>query len=100
MARTIRTVIENFSVSEVLDAEQTVYPRLEEAFDALKWWLAREPDSGEIIDDVNWLYMQDGDKEVGIPALVVVYTFNASHVELKHMLIRIPSLSEDRNSTI
>lgn len=96
MARTIRTIIENLSVSEVIDAEQAIYPRLEDAFDALKWWLARVPESGEIIDDVNWLYMQDGDKSIEIPALIVVYTFNSSHVELKHMLVRIPSLSEDQ----
>ncbi|MGA2535710.1 MAG: hypothetical protein ABSF53_06845 [Terracidiphilus sp.] len=90
MARTMRVVIENWSVSEVVDAEQAIYPRLADAFDALKWWLAREPDSGETIDDVNWLYMQDGDARKNIPALVVVYTFNAWEVELKHILVRVP----------
>jgi hypothetical protein len=74
----------------VVDAEQAIYPRLGEAFDALKWWLARQPESGEIIDDVNWLYMQDGDARTNIPALVVVYTFNSREVELKHILVRIP----------
>jgi hypothetical protein len=92
MSRTIRTVVENVSVSEVIDAEQAIYPRLDEAYDALKWWLARVPESGEIIDDVNWLYMQDGDQRVNIPALVVVYTFSSREVLLKHILIRIPSV--------
>jgi hypothetical protein len=88
----MRTVIENWSVTATIDAEQEIYPRLYEAFDALKWWLSRVPESGEIIDDCNWLYMQDGDKRVNIPALVVVYTFNAREVLLKHILIRIPSI--------
>lgn len=90
MARTMRVVIENFSVSEVIDAEQSIYPRLGEAFDALKWWLAKEPDSGEIIDDINWLFMQDGDAHKKIPALVVVYTFDAYEVQLKKILVRVP----------
>jgi hypothetical protein len=92
MPRTIRSVVENLSVSEVIDAEQFIYPRLYDAFDALKWWLARVPESGELVDDVNWLYMQDGDKRKNIPALVVVYTFDAHEVILKHMLVRIPEI--------
>jgi hypothetical protein len=96
MPRTIRTVVENLSVSEVIDAELEIYPRLVEAFDALTWWLARVPESGEIIDDVNWLYMQDGDEHMNIPALVVVYTFNHYEVELKHILVRIPKIPENK----
>jgi hypothetical protein len=91
MSRTIRTVVENWSVAEVIDQGQETFPRLDEAMDALKWWLSRVPESGEIIDDCNWLYMQDGDRRVNIPALIVVYTFNAREVLLKHILIRIPS---------
>jgi hypothetical protein len=88
MASLIRTVIENASVSEIIDEGQSVYHRLEDAVDALKWWLARVPESGEIIDDVNWLYVQDGDKDVNIPSLVVVYTFDAREVVLKHIQLK------------
>lgn len=90
MSRAIRTVVENLSVAEVIDAEQEIYPRLGEAFEALKWWLSHSPESGEIIDDANWLYMQDGDARVNIPTLVVVYTFNSWEVVLKHILVRVP----------
>ena len=96
MARLIRTVIENYRVTDVIDLEQSIYPRLEDAFDALKWWLARVPESGELIDDKNWLFMQDGNERVNIPALVVVYTFNHSVVELKHLLVRIPKIPKNR----
>jgi hypothetical protein len=92
MPRSIRTVVENICVSEVVDLEQAIYPRLDQAVDALKWWLSRVPESGEIIDDVNWLYMQDGNERQNIPALVVVYTFNHYEVVLKHILVRIPKI--------
>jgi hypothetical protein len=92
MARTIRTVVENWSVTEVIDKEQFIYPRLEDAFEALKWWLARVPDSGEIIDDTNWIFVQDGDEKIKIPSLVVVYTFDVWEVTLKHILVRLPSI--------
>ena len=92
MPRSIRTVVENNCVSEVVDLEQAIYPRLDQAFDALKWWLSRVPESGEIIDDVNWLYMQDGNEHKNIPALVVVYTFNPYEVVLKHILVRLPRI--------
>ena len=55
----MRTVIEAQIVSNVIDSEQEIYPRLEDAFDALKWWLAHVPESGEIIDDLHWLYKQN-----------------------------------------
>ena len=92
MARTIRTIVENYSVSEVIDAGQDIYPRLEDAIDALKWWLSRGPESGEIIDDVNWLYVQSGDEDANIPYLVVVYTFDTREVTLKHMQLKSPSI--------
>ena len=92
MSFPIRTVIENLSVSEVIDAETAIYPRLADGFDALKWWLARRPDSGEMIDDVNWIYVQDGDERVNMPSLVIVYTFDHYTVTLKHILVRLPSI--------
>jgi hypothetical protein len=88
----MRTVIEEVAVSEVIDREQSIYPRLADAFDALKWWLAHVPESGEIIDDVNWLYKQKGNREQKIPALVVIYTFDHRCVTISHVLVRIPTL--------
>ena len=88
----IRTVIEEEAVSNIVDREQALYPRLSEAFDALKWWLAHSPESGEIIDDLNWLYKQKGNRQQTIPALVVIYTFDHSSVTIKYLLVRIPSI--------
>lgn len=89
----MRTVIEEEEVSWVIDREQSIYPRLSDAFEALKWWLAHEPDSGELLDDIHWLYKQEGDKDKKIPSLVVVYKFDHQSVTLKHILVRIPPVS-------
>ena len=88
----MRTVIEAVHVSEKIDAEIAIYPRLEDAWDALKWWLAHHPDSGELIDDFHWLYKQRGNLELNVPALVAIYTFNAHEVEIISLLIRLPML--------
>jgi hypothetical protein len=86
------TVIEDAVVSDAIDRNQAIYPRLSEAFDALKWWLARNPDAGELLDDMNWLYKQQGDRAQNMPALVVLYTFDTRALVLKYILIRIPSV--------
>jgi hypothetical protein len=79
-------------VSDVIDSEQSIYPRLWDAFDALKWWLARMPESGELLDDINWLYRQEGNKERNIPSLTTVYEFDHITVVLKFILVRVPCI--------
>jgi len=74
----LRTVIESQHVTHVVYMESSIYRRMEEAFEALKWWLARVPDSGEIIDDYYWLYKQRGNRELSIPSLTVIDTFDRS----------------------
>jgi hypothetical protein len=86
----MRTVIEAQIVSDIIDSEQTNYPRLGDAFEALKWWLAHVPESGEIIDDFHWLYKQKGDQRKNVPALVVIYTFDDDNVEIEFILVRVP----------
>jgi hypothetical protein len=88
----MRTVIEEHTVSDVIDGEQEIYPRLADAFDALKWWLSHVPQSGTLLDDENWIYKQAGDEQLNIPSLVVVYTFDHICVVLKFILVRVPKL--------
>jgi hypothetical protein len=42
----MRTVVEEPAVSQLLDASSRQYPRLAEAFEGLKWYLARRPEAG------------------------------------------------------
>jgi hypothetical protein len=52
----LRTIVEEDIVSETIDQYSETYPRLESAFDGLKWFLAHSPESGEILDDFHWLF--------------------------------------------
>jgi hypothetical protein len=88
----MRTVVEEHRVSEIIDREQAIYPRLGDAFDSLKWWLAHSPDSGILLDDLNWMYKQSGNVELNMPSLVTIYTFDHNCVLLKFVLVRIPHL--------
>lgn len=88
----MRTVIEDPRVSEIIDSEQAIYPRLGEAFDALKWWLSHRPESGEMLDDINWIYKQTGNQQLNVPTLVVIYTFDHICVQIKFVLVRIPTI--------
>lgn len=88
----MRTVIEEQSVSAVIEAEVAIYPRLYEAFDALTWYLSRKPEAGQLVDDYYWLYKQAGDRECHIPALVVLYTFDPNAVRIFAVLVKLPDL--------
>jgi hypothetical protein len=88
----MRTVIEDEVVSEVIDLEQLKYPRLGDAFDALKWWLAHKPETGVLIDDTNWICKQRGNRAQNVPALVAIYTFDHRTVTIKFILVKIPSV--------
>lgn len=89
----MRTVIEEPIVSETIDRETCIYPRVQDAFDALKWWLAHRPESGEIIDDLHWLFKQAADHHANIPAISVVYTYDTNHVLLKFIVLRMTTVA-------
>jgi hypothetical protein len=88
----VRTVIEEQRVSDKIDSETSIYPRLEEAYEALTWWLSHQPESGEILDDEHLIYKQAGNRGLKLPALVALYTYDAHRVEIISILVRIPTL--------
>ena len=88
----LRTVIEGLRVSSKIDVECSNYPRLEEAYDALKWWLAHEPDSGDTLTDYWWVCEQKGDADANIPTLGALYSFDDNEVYIAAVLIRLPTL--------
>lgn len=88
----IRTVVEERSVTEKVYAEGSFYPRLEEAYDALTWYLARRAEEGELVDDYYWIYKQKGNRELKIPALVALYTIDHDSVTIHSLLLKLPTL--------
>jgi hypothetical protein len=89
----VRTVIEDVIVSQIIDAESEIYVRLWDAFEALKWTISHAPERGMLIDDLHWLYRQDGEREINIPTIVVIYTFTPDEVRIKFVLVKIPTVT-------
>jgi hypothetical protein len=88
----LRTIVEEPIVSETIDQQTEIYPRLEEAFDGVKWYLARNPEAGEILDDFHWLYRNQADYDQNIPAMLIIYTFDDAKVILRFILLRMPTV--------
>jgi hypothetical protein len=86
----LRTVVEEAIVSETIDQYAEIHPRLGDAFDGLKWFLAHSPESGEILDDFHWIFRNQADHEQNIPAILVIYTFDENKVVLRFVALRMP----------
>jgi hypothetical protein len=86
----LRTIVEEAIVSETIDRYAEIHPRLSDAFDGLKWFLAHSPESGEILDDFHWIFRNQADREQNIPAILVIYTFDEIRVILRFVALRMP----------
>ena len=74
----LRTICEDKSVSQTIDEAIKLSPRIEEAFDGLKWRLAREPENGVKLQGTNpekYLF-KITPLIKNIPSITVLYEFN------------------------
>jgi len=81
-----RTIVEEQSVSADIKAFQQRYARFDDAYEALKWTLARRADQLGLRSPwkgVEYrLYRQDGDPIAGTPSLIIVYYFDINEVTI------------------
>lgn len=84
----LRTIVEGLDVTVIVELCQERHPRFNEAWDGLKWLLARTPDLKEAMiwdGDGNGpyrAYVAAGDALAGTPDIWVVYTFSDTEVVL------------------
>jgi len=76
-----RTIKEENIVETRVNSAKTKYSRFEDAFDALKWILARKPENGIKIDN-KFLYKQNGQIDSSVPEITVLYTYNENEVNI------------------
>ena len=83
----MRTVVEEPAVSRLLDAGFQQYPRLADAFEGLKWYLARRPEAGWKHPKSRgaYLYKQAGSYDT--PPITVLYTYDDTGVVI--MMIKL-----------
>jgi hypothetical protein len=85
----LRTVIEETAVSKAGDAFSQVFPRFDDAWDALKWLLAREPAQKNAARHVAnggtaavMVYVQAADPLAKTPEIWVVYTYTSDSITI------------------
>ena len=87
-SRSFRQVVEEHEVSAKVDEFCASLHRFDEAYEALKWELARgcgdlEGKNEATFDGkVYHLYRQDGDPMAGTPNIVVLFTYDDKQVNL------------------
>ena len=81
-----KTIIEDHAVTSVIPLYHQKFPRFADAYEALKWNLARRADRlglRSFVGGVEYrLYRQASDPLAFTPALIVVFTFTANDVTI------------------
>lgn len=78
-----RTVVEDGAVTGFIERHQKKRPRLEEAYEGIKWRLARAPESGLKIDESGKYLLKTADMQPIMPGLRVLYTFDEHSVTIE-----------------
>jgi hypothetical protein len=98
----LRTVIEERVVSDAADRFTVTFSRFDEAWDALRWLLARDPAQKNAARYVGagvahgvMVYVQAGDPIARTPDIWVVYTYNDDTVTIMGINAVEASLNEE-----
>ncbi|MCQ1574073.1 hypothetical protein NFO65_25405 [Neorhizobium galegae] len=86
----MRGVKEQPSVSAAVDAAELKWPRADEAWQAVQWALARDPDVGPAINSSGTLrgFVFDGAKSIGLPTVEVIYRVESDHILIEDVEFR------------
>lgn len=90
MAKTLYTVVEEPEVTEALFDAIQIDARVEDIFDALVWRLARQPESGNLVeqDGVEYRVVKSLPLRLGkTPSMLMLYQFNESFVMVKKIVV-------------
>jgi hypothetical protein len=79
----LRTIVEEAAAHEAADLFSKQFPRFNQAWEGLKWLLARHPTVGyknNVNGTTYYLHVVAGDELAGTPQIAVVYTFDENQV--------------------
>ena len=82
-----RTVVEDHSVTLIVDDACQRYEWMEDVFKGVTWRLARQPELGREVPHQEhserfFLFKQDPWPELGMPGILVLYTYSETEVHL------------------
>mgnify|MGYP000893341315 CR=1 FL=1 len=90
MAIKLRTVIEEISVSKIIDSAIAQYPRIGDIFDGVKWRLARDPRCGlKIPDHECYRIVKTESFHNDLPSMSFLYKYDENNIFIKAIKINI-----------
>lgn len=101
--QTLRGIVEELDVSEYVDLHSETFPRFSEAWEGLKWLLARNPElKGSALrrteaGQLFRAYVLAGDPLGGTPDIWVVYTYNESEVVVVSVAAKLAVVESDED---
>ena len=83
-AARLRTVIEEPWVTSEADSAGDKFERGEEAFEAIKWAIARDPENGIPLNGAGlFAWFIQGAISIGLPTVAAVYTVMGNEITIK-----------------
>jgi hypothetical protein len=79
----MRTVVEEPAVSQLLDTGFRQYQRLADAYEGLKWYLARRPEGGLAHPKGRGAYVYKQAGSYGVPAITALYTYDDKTIVIR-----------------
>lgn len=82
VALAMHTVIEEPAVSEAVDDAHEKWARADDAWDAVKWVLARDPEVGDPVTESGRTrsFVLDGARSIGLPTVHVIYEMQNPYI--------------------
>lgn len=78
-----RTVVEDVRVTDTLTSLRANHPRIDDAWEGIKWRLARGPEEGyEVVSGKYLMRFPSFVNIVDVPSLTVLYEFNNDQVRV------------------
>ena len=74
-------------MTTTIDAERSIHPRLDDAYAALTWKLARDAECGYLLDEKHWIYKQQGSKRHKVPGLIALYIVDNFQVTIQFIQV-------------
>lgn len=83
-ATRLRTVVEEPWVASEADSAADKFERGEEAFEAIKWAIARDPENGIPLNGGGlFAWFIQGARSIGLPTVAAVYTVTEDDITIK-----------------
>ena len=84
----MRSLIEEASVREAVDEALDKWPRANDAWMAVQWAIARDPEIGDPVTESGNIrsFAQDGARSIGLPTVRVMYELQEPYVIIREVL--------------